>query len=55
VERRSDAPYEQGRGCDVYKLDLTTLAEQRYTKVNASDGSEYWPIAYGQQRDVRHA
>jgi hypothetical protein len=36
-------PYEQGRGCDVYKLDLTTLAEQRYTKVNASDGSEYWP------------
>jgi hypothetical protein len=36
-------PYEQGKGCDVYKLDLTTLAEQRYTKVNASDGSEYWP------------
>jgi hypothetical protein len=36
-------PYEQGRGCDIYKLDLTTLAEERYTKVNASDGTEYWP------------
>ena len=35
--------YEQGKGCDIYKLDLTTLAEQRYTKVNASDASEYWP------------
>jgi hypothetical protein len=36
-------PYETGKGCDVYKLDLATNAEVRYTKVNASDGSEYWP------------
>jgi hypothetical protein len=35
--------YETGKGCDVYKLDLGTLAEVRYTKVNASNGSEYWP------------
>jgi hypothetical protein len=35
--------YEQGKGCDVYKLDLATNTEVRYTKVNASDGSEYWP------------
>jgi hypothetical protein len=35
--------YERGKGCDVYKLDLGTNTEVRYTKVNASDGSEYWP------------
>ena len=36
--------YETGRGCDVYKADLTSGgAEQRYTKVNASDGTEFWP------------
>jgi hypothetical protein len=45
--------YETGKGCDVYKLDLATNSEVRYTKVNASDGSEYWPsywkgkIAFG--------
>jgi hypothetical protein len=35
--------YQLGKGCDVYKLDLATNTETRYTKVNASDGSEYWP------------
>ena len=35
--------YETGKGCDVYKLDLSSMTEVRYTKVNASDGSEYWP------------
>lgn len=35
--------YRTGKGCDVYKLDMGTGAEVRYTKVNASDGSEYWP------------
>ena len=35
--------YETGKGCDVYKLDLSTNTEVRYSKVNASDGSEYWP------------
>jgi hypothetical protein len=35
--------YEAGKGCDVYKLDLSSMTEVRYTKVNASDGSEYWP------------
>ena len=35
--------HETGKGCDVYKLDLTSMTEVRYTKVNASDGSEYWP------------
>jgi hypothetical protein len=36
-------PYKLGRGCDVYRLDLATGAETRYTRVNASDASEYWP------------
>ena len=35
--------YETGRGCDVYRLDLATGSEVRFTKVNATDGSEYWP------------
>ena len=35
--------YANGQGCDVYKLDLGTGKEVRYTKVNASDGNEYWP------------
>jgi hypothetical protein len=35
--------YETGKGCDVYRLDLATGSEVRFTKVNATDGSEYWP------------
>jgi hypothetical protein len=35
--------YRLGKGCDVYKLDLATNQEVRYTKANSSDGSEYWP------------
>src|SRR4051812_15815418 len=35
--------YQTGRGCDVYKADLAGGGETRYTKVNASDGTEFWP------------
>ena len=35
--------YETGKGCDVYKFDLSSMTEVRFTKVNASDGLEYWP------------
>lgn len=35
--------YQKGRGCDVHKLDLSGGREARYTKVNASDASEFWP------------
>jgi len=35
--------YQKGRGCDVYKLDLNGGPEQPYTKVNASDATEFWP------------
>ena len=35
--------YQTGRGCDVYKVDLDGGREERYTKVNASDGTEFWP------------
>ena len=35
--------YQTGRGCDVYKLDLQGGREERYTKVNASDATEFWP------------
>ena len=35
--------YETGRGCDVYKLDVGRGREVRYTKVNASDATEFWP------------
>ncbi len=53
--------YEQGKGCDVYKLDLATGTEVRYTKVNASDGTEYWPsywkgtIAFARAYDSKPA
>ena len=36
-------PYHLGRGCDVYRLDLATGEETRYSKASAGDGSEYWP------------
>ncbi|HKE80996.1 MAG TPA: hypothetical protein VKB54_16885 [Solirubrobacteraceae bacterium] len=46
--------YETGKGCDVYKLDLGSMTETRYSKVNASDGSEYWPSYWkGQVAFVR--
>ncbi|MGZ4307616.1 MAG: hypothetical protein ACXVSL_22445 [Solirubrobacteraceae bacterium] len=35
--------YQTGRGCDVYKLDVGRGQEVRYTKVNASDATEFWP------------
>src|SRR4051794_22398614 len=35
--------YQTGRGCDVYKVDLAGGKEERYSKVNASDGTEFWP------------
>lgn len=45
--------YETGTGCDIYRLDLSSNTEVRFTAVNASNASEYWPsywkgtIAYG--------
>ena len=35
--------YGTGKGCDIYRLDLRTLAENRYREVSATDASEYWP------------
>jgi hypothetical protein len=35
--------YQKGRGCDVYRLDLRTLAEDRYRAVSSSEATEYWP------------
>jgi hypothetical protein len=35
--------YQLGRDCAIYKLDLMTNTETRYTVVNAPDASEYWP------------
>ena len=35
--------YRLGKRCDIYKLDMATLKETRYTEVNSADGSEYWP------------
>ena len=35
--------YRSGKRCDIYKLDLATGKEERFTKINSSDGSEYWP------------
>ena len=35
--------YQTGRGCDIYRLDLRTLAENRYREVSSSEGTEYWP------------
>jgi hypothetical protein len=51
--------YWAGKGCDVYKLDLATNQEVKYTKVNASDASEYYPtywkgtVAYGRAYDSK--
>jgi hypothetical protein len=35
--------YQLGKDCAIYKLDLTTNIETRYTIVNAPNASEYWP------------
>jgi hypothetical protein len=36
--------YQTGKGCDVFKVDLTGGGrEARYTAANASDASEFWP------------
>src|SRR4051812_13940254 len=32
-----------GKGCDVYKVDLGGGHESRYTAANATDASEFWP------------
>ncbi len=51
--------YEAGRGCDVYRLDVVSGKEVRYTKVNASDASEFWPtywkgrIGFGRAYDAK--
>lgn len=36
-------PYYLGKGCAIYKLDLASGQEVRYSKVNASNASQYWP------------
>lgn len=36
-------PYQLGKGCAIYKLDLGSGQEVRYSKVNASNASQYWP------------
>lgn len=35
--------YQTGKGCDVYKVDLDGGREARYSKVNATDATEFWP------------
>lgn len=35
--------YWTGDGCAIYKLDLNTMQEVRYSKVNASNANQYWP------------
>lgn len=35
--------YQTGKGCAIYKLDLGSMQEVRYSKVNASNASQYWP------------
>ncbi len=35
--------YQTGKGCDIYRLDLRTLAEDRYRAVSSSTATEYWP------------
>jgi hypothetical protein len=37
------AHYQTGGSCDVYKLDLQTGQETRFTKANAGNASEFWP------------
>ncbi|MBJ7328245.1 MAG: hypothetical protein JHC95_00020 [Solirubrobacteraceae bacterium] len=46
-------PYQLGKGCMIYKFDFSANQEVKYSKVNASNASQYWPsywkgkIAYG--------
>jgi hypothetical protein len=35
--------YQRGRGCDIYKADLGGGGEQRFTAVNSTEGTEFWP------------
>jgi hypothetical protein len=35
--------YQSGKGCDIYRLDLRTLAENRYRAVSSRSATEYWP------------
>jgi hypothetical protein len=51
--------YQLGRDCGIYKLDLTTNTETRYTIVNAPKASEFWPsywkgvLAFGRAYDSK--
>ena len=50
-------PYQTGRGCDIYKLDLASGKENAYTKANSPEASEFWPsywkgkLAFGRAYD----
>jgi hypothetical protein len=35
--------YQTGKGCDIFKVDLGGGGEARFTTVNASDATEFWP------------
>lgn len=35
--------YQTGKGCAIYKFDFGSNQEVRYSKVNASNASQYWP------------
>jgi hypothetical protein len=43
LPNQEEVAYETGRGCDVYKLDLRSSREVRFTKANARNASEFWP------------
>lgn len=36
-------PYQLGKGCAIYKFQFPSGPEVRYSKVNASNASQYWP------------
>src|SRR4051794_28252138 len=35
--------YQTGKGCDIYKADIAGGGETRFTAVNSTDGTEFWP------------
>ena len=53
--------YQTGRGCDIFKVDVERGAEARYTAVNATDASEFWPtywkgrVAFGRVYDHKRS
>ena len=43
IDRPEGVDYQTGRGCDVYKLDVQSSQEVRFTKANAGNATEFWP------------